>query len=93
MEFLGKGSKGGAVMEQAPVGTVERVIVLMRALAEVSGSTNLKQLSDSTGLPPSTVHRLLALLMKQRIVERGEPAMWPSRSWNGWCRPPARHVS
>jgi DNA-binding IclR family transcriptional regulator len=74
MEFLGKGSKGGAVMEQAPVGTVERVIVLMRALAEVSGSTNLKQLSDSTGLPPSTVHRLLALLMKQRIVERGEQA-------------------
>lgn len=53
-------------------GTVERVIILMRALAEAGGDVSIKALSDRVGLPASTVHRLLALLMNVEIVERGK---------------------
>ena len=54
------------------VGTVERVISLMRALAEARGDVSIKTLSDRIGLPASTVHRLLALLANVEIVERGK---------------------
>lgn len=58
-------------MGEGTVGTVERVIALMRALAEAGGDVSIKTLSDRIGLPASTVHRLLALLMNVEIVERG----------------------
>ncbi|MFC3726623.1 IclR family transcriptional regulator [Neoaquamicrobium sediminum] len=59
-------------MRDTAVGTVERVITLMRALAEAGGDVSIKTLSDRIELPASTVHRLLALLMNVEIVERGK---------------------
>lgn len=59
-------------MAESATGTVERVIRMMRALAEGGGDMSIKALSERLDLPASTVHRLLALLMKERIVERGD---------------------
>lgn len=50
-------------------GTVTRVVRLLQCLAEVE-DTSIKQLSDRLGLPASTVHRLLQLLMEHDLVER-----------------------
>ncbi len=59
-------------MSEGTVGTVERVIKLMAALAEAGGDANIKMLTERVDLPASTVHRLLALLMKVGIVDRGD---------------------
>lgn len=58
-------------MTEGSVGTVERVVRLMRALAEAGGDANIKTLSAQLDLPASTVHRLLALLMRVGIADRG----------------------
>jgi DNA-binding IclR family transcriptional regulator len=50
-------------------GTVARVIRLLQGVAE-SGDFTLKDMSTQLDLPPSTVHRLLQLLMKFDFVER-----------------------
>ncbi|MGP9818590.1 IclR family transcriptional regulator [Salinarimonas sp. NSM] len=59
-------------MPESATGTIERVIRMMRALAEEGGDVTIKSLAERLDLPGSTVHRLLALLMKEQIVERGE---------------------
>lgn len=61
-------------MSGSSVGTVERVVHLMRVLAEGGGDMTIKAISEALDLPPSTVHRLLTLLMGQQIVSRGESA-------------------
>ena len=58
-------------MRSGAVGTVERVVCLMRALAEAGGDINIKRLSEQLSLPASTIHRLLGLLLDLGIVERG----------------------
>lgn len=52
-------------------GTVQRVIEVIRYMGE-HGETTIKDISNSTGLPPSTCHRLLDLLAKEGLVERDE---------------------
>lgn len=52
-------------------GTVERTLILLQRLAESQGDTTIKALSAAVDLPPSTVHRLLGLLVEQGMVERG----------------------
>lgn len=59
-------------MPESATGTIERVIRMMRALAEGGGDMTIKSLAEHLDLPASTVHRLLALLMKEQIVERGD---------------------
>lgn len=51
-------------------GTVTRTVALLRELAEASGDVQIKQLALDLGLPPSTVHRLLDLLVQEDMVER-----------------------
>lgn len=50
-------------------GTVERVVHLLSALADVSGAVSVSSLAGKLNLPVSTVHRLLHLLRKEGIVE------------------------
>lgn len=54
------------------LGTVARAAVILRSLAEADEDVSIKALSDQLSLAPSTVHRLLHLLMDQGLVERGE---------------------
>jgi DNA-binding IclR family transcriptional regulator len=53
------------------VGTVERAIRLLQFIAE-QGRFNLKDAAAALRLPPSTVHRLLQLLVRMDLVERDD---------------------
>jgi len=53
-------------------GTVARIALLLRVLAETEGDTSLSEVAEKMKLPASTVHRLLHLLMAEGFVERGQ---------------------
>jgi len=50
------------------VGTVDRVISLIRLLAESEGLMSIRRVSTALSLPPSTVHRMLEQLTAQDLV-------------------------
>jgi len=52
------------------LGTVARVIALLRILAENNHRLTLSDISSRLSLAPSTVHRLLTLLEKEGLVAR-----------------------
>jgi DNA-binding IclR family transcriptional regulator len=52
-------------------GTVARITLLLRVLAEAEGDASLKDIAERIKLPVSTTHRLLHLLLDQGFVERG----------------------
>lgn len=52
-----------------PIGTVARVAEFLRYFAEHEESVTISALSRELSLPPSTVHRLLHLLLEQGFVE------------------------
>jgi len=54
----------------ASLGTVARVIALLRVMAESHNDLTLTALSEKLDLAPSTIHRLLALLIKEGLVGR-----------------------
>lgn len=58
------------------VQSVERVIDLLEVLADAPGEVSLTALAEAGGLPPSTVHRLMATL-----VRRGYARRLPSRRY------------
>ena len=64
--------RNGNTREAETLGTVARAAVILRSLAEAESEVSIKALSDQLSLAPSTVHRLLHLLMEQGLVERGE---------------------
>ncbi len=49
---------------------IERMTRLLNALAGQAEAVTLKQLAQSTGLHPSTAHRILTALVHDRLVER-----------------------
>nr|MBF0681352.1 helix-turn-helix domain-containing protein [Pseudomonas sp.] len=51
-------------------GTVARVAKLLSVLAEAEGHSALSEIAQRMGLPASTTHRLLNLLVEQGFVER-----------------------
>jgi DNA-binding IclR family transcriptional regulator len=51
-------------------GTVARVATLLSTLAEAAQPLGVKQISQATGLPMSTTHRLLDLLSEKGFVQR-----------------------
>lgn len=57
--------------ESTSSGTVARVAMLLRVLAESRGDASLTEISERMKLPVSTTHRLLNLLLDQGFVERG----------------------
>jgi DNA-binding IclR family transcriptional regulator len=55
---------------------IERMMDLLDALARSSDPVNLKRLANSTGLHPSTAHRILNMLVEFRMVDRVEPGTY-----------------
>jgi DNA-binding IclR family transcriptional regulator len=52
---------------------LERMFLLMNELAAKEGTASLKDISEKTGLHPSTAHRILNDLVIGRFVDRPEP--------------------
>lgn len=57
--------------ETTSSGTVVRITMLLRVLAEAETELNLTEIAELMRLPASTTHRLLNLLLEQGFVERG----------------------
>jgi DNA-binding IclR family transcriptional regulator len=55
---------------------IERMMDLVDALASQPDPVNLKRLAERTGLNPSTAHRILAVMVEHRIVDRIEPGTY-----------------
>ena len=58
----------GKVKSTGQVRSLTRALSLLRHLAESGDGMSLTELSESTGLPPSTTHRLLTTLESERFV-------------------------
>lgn len=65
-------SKPAATEVATSSGTVARVALLLRVLAETEGDASLSEVAEKMRLPASTIHRLLHLLMAEGFVERGQ---------------------
>ncbi len=60
--------------EKTAIQVIERMMNLLDALAIRTGPVSLKELAQSTGLHPSTAHRILNDMVVGRFVDRGEQA-------------------
>ncbi len=58
--------------ERGSIQVIERMMSLLDVLADSTEPATLKHLSQSTGLHPSTAHRILAAMTGTRLVERQE---------------------
>lgn len=59
-------------MKSDTVGTIRRVVRVLRCLAEAPGEISISELSALLELAPSTVHRLLHMLIEEGIVARSD---------------------
>jgi IclR family KDG regulon transcriptional repressor len=60
--------------ERTAIQVIERMMKLLDALAQRSGSVSLKELAQTTSLHPSTAHRILNDMVFGRFVDRGDQA-------------------
>ena len=58
--------------EKASIQVIERMMSLLEVLATMPEPVSLKILAKSSGLHPSTAHRILAAMSNAAIVERHE---------------------
>jgi DNA-binding IclR family transcriptional regulator len=58
--------------EKTSIQVIERITVLLDALARYPDPVSLKELSAVTGLHPSTAHRILNDLVRKRFVDKAE---------------------
>jgi DNA-binding IclR family transcriptional regulator len=58
------------------VQVIERMIALMESLSEHARPASLKDLARETELHPSTAHRILAVMVEHRLVDRIEPGTY-----------------
>ena len=65
-------AKPAAPREKTAIQVIERMMNLLDALAAHTGAVSLKDLATSTGLHPSTAHRILNDMVVGRFVDRGE---------------------
>jgi len=69
--------KAEAPMPAAPtIQVIERLFSLMDVLASREDAISLKEISEKTGLHPSTAHRILNDLTIGRFVDRPEPGSY-----------------
>ena len=61
---------------KSPIQVIERMMRLLEVLAEHPEPLGLKQISQYTGLHPSTAHRILSSMSADRIVDRVEPGSY-----------------
>lgn len=62
----------GQQADKGSIQVIERMISLLAVLADVPEPASLKLLAQSTGLHPSTAHRILAAMTGAALVERQE---------------------
>ena len=55
---------------------IDRMMNLLDALAAHSAPVNLKRLAEQTQLHPSTAHRILNVMVRNRMVDRIEPGTY-----------------
>jgi DNA-binding IclR family transcriptional regulator len=60
--------------DKTAIQVIDRMMKLLDVLAAEPGSVSLKDLSRSTGLHPSTAHRILNDMVLGRFVDRGDQA-------------------
>lgn len=65
-----------AIPVKPNVQVIERMFTLMDVLASREDAFSLKEISEKTGLHPSTTHRILNDLATGRFVERPEPGTY-----------------
>lgn len=61
---------------KSSIQVIERMMALLAALARHAAPVNLKQLSGETKLHPSTAHRILSVMVDNRLVDRIEPGTY-----------------
>ena len=59
-----------------PIQVIERMMKLLDVLSQHPEPLGLKQISQYTGLHPSTAHRILSSMSADRIVDRVEPGSY-----------------
>src|SRR5256712_13479026 len=62
--------------QKNPIQVIERMMRLLDVLAQHPEPLGLKQISQYTGLHPSTAHRILAAMSADRWVDRVEPGSY-----------------
>jgi DNA-binding IclR family transcriptional regulator len=61
---------------KSSIQVIERMMSLLDALSRHAVPVNLKQLATETSLHPSTAHRILGVMVENRLVDRVEPGMY-----------------
>jgi DNA-binding IclR family transcriptional regulator len=61
---------------KSSIQVIERMMRLLAALGRHATPVNLKQLASETKLHPSTAHRILAVMVDHRLVDRIEPGTY-----------------
>jgi len=61
---------------KSSIQVIDRMMSLIDALARHPSPANLKQLAGETRLHPSTAHRILAVMVDNRLVDRIEPGTY-----------------
>src|ERR1044072_7508621 len=61
---------------KSSIQVIERMMSLLEALARHPAPVNLKQLATETSLHPSTAHRILGVMVENRLVDRIEPGTY-----------------
>jgi len=62
--------------DKTSIQVIERMMMLLDVLADHSDPVSLKDLSNATGLHPSTAHRILNDMVAKRFVDRTEPGSY-----------------
>src|ERR687897_527791 len=62
--------------QKSPIQVIDRMMRLLDVLAQHPEPLGLKQISQITGLHPSTAHRILSAMSADRIVDRVEPGSY-----------------
>jgi DNA-binding IclR family transcriptional regulator len=61
---------------RSSIQVIDRMMSLLEALARHPAPVNLKQLAAETRLHPSTAHRILNVMVGNRMVDRIEPGTY-----------------
>jgi DNA-binding IclR family transcriptional regulator len=61
-----------SALRDEPVSVLDRILAILDAVRESHGSTTITQLAAATGIPKSTVSRLVGDLVRQRYLARIE---------------------
>ncbi len=62
--------------EKPSIQVIERMMQLLDTLAQHAAPATLKQLATTTQLHPSTAHRILGVMVDNRLVDRIEPGLY-----------------